>query len=463
MKLAISSLFLDIENFRHKKVSSESEAIRELLSNELLHKVAELAEDIVSVGMLDPSSLLIVAENEKVKGRYIALEGNRRIAALKTMASPSLADGLSTQSRFRTLSPRFLALNIKDVECVVLDKSAASIWIKRKHYKGMGGAGVLQWKAVATARSDASEGRHSKWMGALAFLELGGIDAEDLRESISRKTTTIERVLSSSHMSSLLGISISREGEVTAENGDQGAAVTLINSMLEQMAESDFVESKVSTASQQKDFLDQFARLSVKKKPSASTSSAVWGAESSPKASSSGGAAAPHGSSATAGGASKGRKTPKDRKSLAAKGLHISNSALNKFYGELCSLKVDKYRHTSAAIVRVFLEKASMVFLEEFSIQTKKPGADWSDYGIKLREKVEAVLLKIDPDKKDKSLKYARDVANGNADQMHTLDALNNAIHDHKSIPSERDVLTIWDRYHPYFNRLFTAIENKNP
>src|SRR5271165_3803753 len=62
MKIDIAAISLDVQNFRHGKASTERKALRFLLSDERTHKVAELAQDIVTQKGLDPSSLLIVTE-----------------------------------------------------------------------------------------------------------------------------------------------------------------------------------------------------------------------------------------------------------------------------------------------------------------------------------------------------------------------------------------------------------------
>jgi hypothetical protein len=80
MKIDIAAISLDVQNFRHAQATTERDAIRFLLSNEPTHKVTELAKDIVAQGGLDPSSLLIVTEDENQPNQYIALEGNRRIS-----------------------------------------------------------------------------------------------------------------------------------------------------------------------------------------------------------------------------------------------------------------------------------------------------------------------------------------------------------------------------------------------
>jgi len=477
MKIDVAAISLDVQNFRHVEVTTERDAIRYLLADERTHKVSELAQDIVTQGGLDPSSLLIVTEDETRSGQYIALEGNRRITAIKTLMTPDLATGAPGHSLFKALHQSFLTLNLTAVECVVLDRERAATWIKRKHYKGMGGAGVVPWNAVATARSDASEGRFTRWMTALAYLEENGIDAEDIRDSIASKTTTVERVLTSTHISTTLGLSFGRDGKLTPENGDTTAAVALVQALLEEMSDRGFVETRVSNAAQQLAFIQQFAALSVKKstdEPDAGSPKDTNPGNPDARGNTNGigraggaGDAGDRGKPDEAsprGGTGGARAKPVTlRKKLAKNGLRISNQPLNKFYSELRALDVEKNPHSASAIIRVFVEKSSTLFLEELKIPplNQSAGASWQDYGVKLKDKVGSVLAAIDPSGSNRQLNAARDIANGSRDKLHTADHLNEAIHSHHALPSHTEIITIWDRLHPYLAALFEAIEQE--
>ena len=480
MRIDVAAISLDVQNFRHVEVTTERDAIRYLLTDERTHKVSELAQDIVAQGGLDPSSLLIVTEDESRTGQYIALEGNRRITAIKTLMTPDLATGAPGHPLFKALHQSFLTLNLTAVDCVVLDRERAATWIKRKHYKGMGGAGVVPWNAVATARSDASEGRFTRWMTALAYLEENGIDAEDIRDSIASKTTTVERVLTSTHISTTLGLSFGRDGKLAPENGDTEAAIALVQALLEEMSDRGFVETLVSNAAQQLAFIQKFAGLSVKKsaaEPDAGSpkdtnpsnldapgnTNGVRSTGATGGAGDAGGPGKPDGASLR-GGAGGGRAKPVTlRKKLAKNGLRISNQPLNKFYSELRALDVEKNPHSASAIIRVFVEKSSTLFLEELKIPplNQSAGASWQDYGVKLKDKVGSVLTAIDPSGSNRQLNAARDIANGSRDKLHTADHLNEAIHSHHTLPSHTEIITIWDRLHPYLAALFEAIEQE--
>lgn len=476
MHIDISAISLDVENFRHKKVATEREAITVLLADEKNHKVAELAEDIVDLKGLDPSIRLIVTADPENADQYIVLEGNRRITALKTLINPSLATNLATYPKFRELSPSFLALNLKTVDCVVLDRVDAYKWIKRKHYNAMGGKGTIEWNAIATARADATEGRPPRWMIALSEIAAQGYDDDALLDGIASKTTTVERVFGTAQFSPILGISFDQKNNsVQAENGNQVAAVALLRTMLLDMADKNFTVSAVEDAKAQTEFIKQYAHLNVKKvtsKGAGSSNNSTTSAPSGGSNGASGTAGGPGGNNAGAGtggaGTSAGKgatggTTPRanpirDRKVLADKGLRIKNGALNKLYNELRKLKVESNPHIGSAMIRIFVEKATMVFLEDMSVSCPNP-AGWHEYSIKLKDKVAASLHVIDPKKKDANLSYARDIANGTKSHAHSLDQLNRAIHDHKALPAPSELITVWDRLHPYFQELFKTLE----
>lgn len=468
MKIKFSDISLDINNFRHGKVSSEREAITVFLSNEKKHGVAELAQDIVHMKKLDPSSLLIVMEDTTAPHRYIVLEGNRRITALKTMATPSLAQNLPTHNIFQNLNPSFLALKIDEIECVVLDKEEAFEWIKRKHYKGMGGRGTEDWDAIATARADAVEGKPSRWMIALDAISAQGLDEKCLLNGIEDKTTTVERVLGTGKFSEVLGISFDlRNRAIKVDNGDDKAAAHLLKTMLEDMADKSFIVSIVDNAKQQTEFIQKYIHLNVKKntvKPASNPGNSTTSSTQNNNNGTTGtGGNTSNSSNSTPGqgitGTQNTRAKPvKDRVVLADKGLSINNDALNKLYNQLRKLNVEKNPHISSVMIRIFLEKTTMVFLEDMKIKCPNRNG-WQDHNVKLRDKVKAALDTIDPNKQNSNLKYARDVANAQQQHIHSLDYLNRAIHDHKAMPAPSELITIWDRFQEYFLEIFNTLK----
>lgn len=484
MEIDITAISLDIENFRHDRVTSEAEAIQAMLSDETNHKIMELASDIIDMSGLDPSSRLIVMEDINNKGQYIALEGNRRVTALKTLINPDLAQGMSMHRRFQSLSSKFLKLDIKKVDCVVLDRQEASAWIKRKHYIGMGGRGVVPWNAVATARSDAHEGVYRHWMIALDFIAENGISTEGLLKGIQNKTTTVDRVLGSSHFETILGISFDlKNAALNVQNRDALQAATLLKNMIADMSRKEFTVSVVDNSNMQRDYISKFEDLSVrlsanqnrslKSKPANKKTEKLESIMAPDVLSSGNGSSAQYSLTGNDFSASvvvdgvkpntevnrtKRSKPLSERKVLADKGLRINNYTLNSLYHELRKIRVETNPHICAAMLRIFLEKSTMVFLVDMDVDCLNPNG-WHDTKVRLRDKVKAVLNEIDVDKLNTKLKYAWEIANNVQDRVHTLDHLNSAIHDHALLPAPSELITAWDRIHPYFESIFEALD----
>src|SRR5437016_12433228 len=102
--ISLEYLLVDLQNPRYDPRTSQREALATIAQDQG-EKLINLAEDIVDRG-LNPSELAIVtpAEDDNI---YVVLEGNRRIAALKLISSPSLLTSLGLS---QTLTKRYHAL-----------------------------------------------------------------------------------------------------------------------------------------------------------------------------------------------------------------------------------------------------------------------------------------------------------------------------------------------------------------
>ena len=85
--LKIGSLLLDQSNPRIPAVTSQRDALQQVLDDQQ-EKLANLADDIVEVGM-SPTDNFLVMRSPTASDKFIALEGNRRLAALKILQNPS--------------------------------------------------------------------------------------------------------------------------------------------------------------------------------------------------------------------------------------------------------------------------------------------------------------------------------------------------------------------------------------
>jgi ParB-like chromosome segregation protein Spo0J len=172
-RLAVTSLHLDAKNPRlGRETSSRAprEIIQYLFEND---KALEIAQSIASRGYFPNEPLLAVEEN----GRYVVVEGNRRLAALKALREPGLLEGqLARQverlSR-RVTDPQELA---RVPVTIAPNRRATDRQIAGRHV----GTPVLAWQA---------ENRASFILEKLAE----GYDNDELRDDLGFTPADIQQ------------------------------------------------------------------------------------------------------------------------------------------------------------------------------------------------------------------------------------------------------------------------------
>ncbi|AQX19625.1 hypothetical protein [Bartonella sp. WD16.2] len=147
-KVSLKKLKLDPENPRISVPSNEKDAINSLCDTE---QITELAKDIAENGISPCEKFIVLQDREK----YIVLEGNRRLIALKFIDNPNLAP-----ERFFKKISKYSAnrkVRISSVECMIVsNRKEANHWIEIKHLGQNKGKGVKQWNAIQKARQSQS-------------------------------------------------------------------------------------------------------------------------------------------------------------------------------------------------------------------------------------------------------------------------------------------------------------------
>jgi len=158
----VSQLDLDKQNPRINAVKDQTAALQNLLSVEKdAEKIHALALNICKMGMLDPGDRLYVIPSTDEPDRYVVLDGNRRLTALRLLTQPALIDrddiGLSPsmQQRFKRLHRDNAGRWPSEVDVVAFDnRSAANEFIRLRHTGENAGAGRSAWSALQVARFD---------------------------------------------------------------------------------------------------------------------------------------------------------------------------------------------------------------------------------------------------------------------------------------------------------------------
>ena len=211
LDLSIDDLLLDLENPRLGPTSSQSEALASIVRLNPGH-FRNLMASIRDDG-LDPGDSLYVVHSGNDHD-FIALEGNRRLSALRVLSNPDVLAGTdlpeaTKQSLLREASG-FKRSDVEPIRCVRFDdRDEAKDWIRRRHTGGMRGEGRITWRPLEIQRFSGD-------YITIDVIEFVGRNAgyseaewEQARSALGGgKSTNLTRLLESAAGQSHLGITV---------------------------------------------------------------------------------------------------------------------------------------------------------------------------------------------------------------------------------------------------------------
>src|SRR5271156_6061738 len=155
-QLKIADMLLDLENPRISKAGGQNDALQKILEDQDAKLVA-LADSIVENGGLNPMDRLLVIRSSDNVGKYVVIEGNRRLAAAKILQNPAVLTGIEVrlpiQKRLEDLAPRFDLASVEPIDCYeVKDRAEGATWIHQRHTGENEGREIVDWNAVAPRR-----------------------------------------------------------------------------------------------------------------------------------------------------------------------------------------------------------------------------------------------------------------------------------------------------------------------
>jgi hypothetical protein len=335
-----ADLLIDAENPRLSQPNTgQREALR-AIAQLLKRKLIVLAKDIVNHG-INPAKLPIVMPIGDDTKRYVVLEGNRRLAALRLLENPELIVGavdVSVLEDMRKLSREYQDSAVETVRCLVVrNREEARHWIELEHTGENEGSGVVRWGSDESARFKARSGQTEIQTQALDFLEhRGALSVADRRKV---PTTSLKRILNHPAVREKLGLEFqSGELRIVANESRVAAAMKTI------------VDDLISGVTKTKDIYHESDRAKFAKKlPSVILAQGGKGA----------------GKSATPLAAKAAQKTkatpaarPKPRDILIPRDcvLKVTDARLRDIEGELRTLSLDSYSNAVSVLLRVFLE-----------------------------------------------------------------------------------------------------------
>lgn len=447
LQLSIDQLLADSLNPRFASADSQRETFQRVLDDQG-DKLYALAASIVAEGM-SPIDRLLVLKEKPGSDRYIALEGNRRVTALKILAEPSILTTLnlpaSLRKRFEAEAKRFDRTKVEPLDAFeVEDRDEAKTWLHLRHTGENGGRGVVGWSGLASARF---RGRDPA-LQALEFVKLhGGLTPEEegaLDDGFP--ITTLDRLLNALVVRKRIGIDVKDGKLISALDADE--LMKPLKKIVLDLATKRKNVSDLKNKKQQEEYVDAFEpkdRPDLTKVDVARTVETIGASDFKSKSKGKRGKKAKKKAS---------HKTAKDetqRKTVVPSKYRpaIEDVKTAYLFKELRDLKLEDFPNAIAVLMRVFLEHSVDHYMAKHKMPTsfvpnpKNPGHKVEkSLHKKTVEVVDHLRAKSGADPDDFTA-ITRALSNKNS--PFNVDLLNSYVHNRFTIPKENDLRSSWD------------------
>ena len=440
-ELNLDELHLDLKNPRFAGLSSQREALEKIVVSQG-NKIVNLAEDIVTEGMSPAHRMLVMHAPGKGNSGYIVMDGNRRLAALRVLANPSVLDGMKgvgdlTALKLRKLAKEFNLSSIQPLDVFVC-KNEAQVrhWIEAIHTGENDGRGVVGWDGIATARY---RGQNSS-LKVLEFVKAAGkLSADELAALERFPITNLDRLLGSPEIRERLGL--------TTEGGDllsdlpQAELLRPLRKIVSDLATKKISVSAIKSKDDRINYVNSLgsALPDLGKRTGAALPLDRLAAQAQVK------------NHAVASSSAKTRSLL-DRKALippqAQCALNINDQKLQQLCRELRKLPLDTYPVAIAAAFRVFLELS----LDHYSSENKLAGykADFS-----LKQKVDFVATALQTAGTSKRDLQAFRALSSNSNAALSIDRLHGVIHSRYTLPTASELRSGWAEVQIAFTKIW--------
>jgi hypothetical protein len=397
-------------------------------------KLLRLAEDIANHGT-SPADLPIVMPYDGDAGRYVVLEGNRRLTALKALENPEVlgnAVSATVVKEFRKLSHLYQQNPVESIPCVLVkSREEANHWIELRHTGENGGAGVVKWGSDESGRFRARTGGAPAHLQVLDYLQKKGDLTPEARAKVP--VTSLRRLIGTPEVRSKVGISID-DGKLMID-GDSKSVRKALMRIITDLSSGQIKVGAIYSREQRVDYADAFPPdLTVTEKRRAPIPAEV---EESPKG---GGRQAVQ------------ARLPKPRRSLIPRdcNLSVGDRRVRAIEMELRHLDLETYTNAVAVLLRVFVELSVDVFVEANALMEL---TDQTPLGNKFLTAVDHLVAR----KKltAQQAKPVRRAAQRDSFLAPSVLQLHQYVHNPSVFPAPADLRAHWDSLQPFISAIW--------
>ena len=378
---------LDDKNPRHDIINDQQKIIEYLLRDE---QVKPLAKDI-SIHGLNPIELPAIFKDEE--GRYVALEGNRRLCSSKLLIDPDKAPE-GSKAHFKKLAQNAKIIP-NQVLCVIFNnRDAADVWLDRRHNGQQGGIGIKSWDAEQQNRRNLKNKKSDENALAQTLLDYAR-ERGFLTNKEKKIVTTAARYLGNPVFRRCAGIVSGRSDANVEINVGFDEFDIFLNAFCEDLSNTSKNNKRVSSRSTKEDWIAYAETLKSEGKVpitivsnrflsqreqyikqnngvnNSSHSDETYDTNHDKNSSPIENVSDVNKSTVTENVQEKtnprGTKNPDTRKFIIPNDFRpkISNAIIRRAFQELISIEVDEYPLAVGLVMRAFLENIYLLFYEK--------------------------------------------------------------------------------------------------
>ena len=452
IKLRIEDLILDHENPRITHVQGQQDALQKIVKDQK-SKLVKLAQSIVERGLNPMDRFLVLRRGPN---SFVALEGNRRVAALKLLTNPAVMSGLDMpppmKKIFARLAKQFTDKKVKaKIEPIAAFELATrpegDYWLELRHRGEQQGAGIVDWTTVASHRF-----RHKT--PAMQALEMvTNTLAPDDRAKVVDKfpVSTLQRFVEDRQVRKAIGLDVQKGKLVTLVPPKE--AIKPLRKIVRDLATKEKKVGSFMKTDQMLEYVRGFDKASTADLSKAKGEVRVV-EEIAPTE---------FGAPQRAPRVQRLPPSPGTRNEVVPKNcrLNVTKNRPSAIYRELRNLKLTDAGNSVAApnaiavLMRVFLELSLDHFLIENNMPLKLPRGGGGERFKKLQEKLQEtvdILVSVGVRREDFAA-ITRSISDKNS-PLH-FDLLHAYVHDLNSAPITPTLTAAWDHAQPLFEKIW--------
>lgn len=433
LQIPVSDLLIDVENPRLPQPNiGQRDAQRELAQDQQ-GKLIRLAQHIVQNGPNLSELPIVMPFDDR---RYVVLEGNRRLAALRGLENPDSLVGALTPplvAVLRRLSVEYQQNPVESLNCLVVrDREEARPWIELRHTGENEGAGIVRWNAGEAGRFRARTRVLEPHLQALEFLENRGDLTPEERRDVP--TASLRRLLSSRAVREKLGVDIKDKQLILLGNDNKVAKALLY--VVNSLASGETKTGDIYTKDDRENYANALP-ADIVVKPSAKGGSAVPAKPQVPPR------PTPRPPAV---------RLPKQRDKLIPRdcALNVTDPRIRRIEAELRNLSLDDYTNAVSVLFRVFIELSVDAYIARASLTTDA----MASLGTKLQDVTNDLVHggQLTP-------QQARPVRRATVRDSFlapSITLLHGYVHNPHIFPAPGDLRAHWDSLQPFFIAVWT-------